>query len=291
MQALSRSVLTATKVCPHHFSRHASSAVLRPVYITASGRARPRLVKGHPLVNNPSDDLNNSHSVFMLSGIKICSRGFAKKAKEGKKDLSKKGKIEKPSVELSPEELNEVISFDKLKQQMEMTVDHLRKEYAEQLTLRTSISLFDNLSVDTPDGKFPLIQIGQIVQKNPNLLMINMAATPHYIANVKTAIMSSGMNINPQQDGTTVFLPIPKVTREHREMLAKNAKVLCEKTKEKLRNIQNNFARDLKKVKDEHSEDLIFNLQETIHATFKIYNDLAESCMKAKQQELLGGNN
>jgi len=46
---------------------------------------------------------------------------------------------------------------------MEATLEHLRKEYAEQLSLRTSVSAFDSLIVDTPDGQFPLIQIAQVI--------------------------------------------------------------------------------------------------------------------------------
>lgn len=62
-------------------------------------------------------------------------RYYSKKAKDSKKDRpSKKGRgIEKPHVELSSEELNEVVDFDKMKQQMDLALDHLKKEYAEQL--------------------------------------------------------------------------------------------------------------------------------------------------------------
>jgi ribosome recycling factor len=127
----------------------------------------------------------------------------------------------------------------------------------------------------------------QVVQKNPQLVLINMAATPQYIVHVKTAITNSGLNVNIQQDGTSLFVPIPRITREHREMLAKNAKTLCDKTKEKLRNIQNSYARDLKKAKDLYSEDLIFNLNETVLGTTKEYSDKAEKLMATKQQELL----
>ena len=31
-----------------------------------------------------------------------------------------------------------------------------------------------------------------------------------YASAVKSAIEKSGMNLNPQQDGTTLFVPVPK---------------------------------------------------------------------------------
>ena len=125
------------------------------------------------------------------------------------------------------------------------------------------------------------------MQKSPHLLIINMAATPQYLVQVKAAIASSGLNVNVQQDGTTLFVPIPRITREHRESLAKNAKTLSDKAKERLRNIQNNFARDLKKRKDDFSQDLIFSTNETILTTTRRYVEKVEEILQAKRHELL----
>ena len=50
---------------------------------------------------------------------------------------------------------------------------------------------------------------------------------------------NSGLNLNPQQDGTRIYVPIPKVTREHREKMSKGAKERCNETKEQLKKIQN----------------------------------------------------
>jgi len=117
--------------------------------------------------------------------------------------------------------------------------------------------------------------------------VINVSAAPQYSVHVKTAICTSGLNVNPQQEGTTFYIPVPRVTHEHREMLAKNAKVLCEKAKERLRHIQNNFDRELKKAKQIHSEDLIYNLHDIVLATTKTYVEKAHEIMENKQQELL----
>jgi ribosome recycling factor len=36
-----------------------------------------------------------------------------------------------------------------------------------------------------------------------------MSSFPQAIPNVLQAIQVSGMNLNPQQDGTTIFIPVP----------------------------------------------------------------------------------
>jgi len=97
------------------------------------------------------------------SDFKIQWRSFAKKAKDGKRDMSKKGHGHTVKVALSHEELSAVIDYDHMIKQMEGALEHLHKEYAEQLSLRTSLTAFDSLIVDTPDGQFPLIQIAQVI--------------------------------------------------------------------------------------------------------------------------------
>jgi len=212
----------------------------------------------------------------------------AKKEKKDKANKKDKGgkKSSQPRVEVGQEDLNRVVNYDKYKLQMQLVVDNLKREYIEQLSIRSAAGSLDRIPVETADGKFPLIQIAQIVQKNPNLMIINCTMAPQYIGDVKKAIVGSGMNLNPQQDGTSLFIPIPKVTREHRENLAKNAKMLCDKSKDKLRDTHNRYLRDLKKQKDE-SKDLIHNIQETLQGSFTDYTKEAEALMAMKQKDLL----
>lgn len=105
------------------------------------------------------------HTVFNIqhsTGFNIQWRSFAKNLKDGKRDTSKKGHGHVAKVALSAEELNAVIDYENMINQMEAALEHLRTEYAEQLSLRTSVNAFDGLTVDTPDGHFPLIQIAQV---------------------------------------------------------------------------------------------------------------------------------
>lgn len=61
------------------------------------------------------------------------------------------------------------------------------------------------------EGKeYQLQELAQIVRKNPKTIIINMAAFPQVIPAALQSIEKSGMNLNPQQDGTALFIPIPK---------------------------------------------------------------------------------
>lgn len=41
-----------------------------------------------------------------------------------------------------------------------------------------SPGVFDSVLVDTEDGSFPINQLGQVAQKSPHLVMINLSACP-----------------------------------------------------------------------------------------------------------------
>ena len=67
---------------------------------------------------------------------------------------------------------------------------------------------------------------GQITMKPPSTVVINLAANHQYVANVRDALKNSALNVNPRIDGHTIFVETPKITRELREALSKNAKVI-----------------------------------------------------------------
>ena len=209
---------------------------------------------------------------------------YAKKAGKDKKGKQVKG----AKVELSQEDIGDIIDIEQVKTTMQEVVNRLKENYIQNLNLRTSLGTFDTIIVDTDDGKFHLNQLGQIVQKNPQLLMINLGTVPQHMKAVKTALDNSGMNINAQQEGNALFIPIPKVTREHRENLVKNAKILFDKTKTQLTSLHNKHTKKVNSVKSKHSEDLIRNINNTILDIMHKYTAEAEQLMEKKQKELLG---
>lgn len=67
--------------------------------------------------------------------------------------------------------------------------------------------------------------VGQVHLKGQNNVIINLASNPQHVSAVRDALVSSSMNINPRIDGSTIYVDIPKVTRESREKMARSAKV------------------------------------------------------------------
>lgn len=67
--------------------------------------------------------------------------------------------------------------------------------------------------------------------KGQNTVIVNMSSNPQYVSHVRDCLAKSSMNLNPRIDGTTIYIETPKVTIEHREKMAKSAKVFVYKIK------------------------------------------------------------
>ena len=84
---------------------------------------------------------------------------------------------------------------------------------------------------------YPLNEIASLSKKDPKKVIIDASAFPQAATNIMTAIRDSGMNLNPQQEGLTIYVPIPKVTKEFREKLAAGAKKKLTESKDSFRKV------------------------------------------------------
>nr|SVE73826.1 EOG090X0DUK [Daphnia atkinsoni] len=212
----------------------------------------------------------------------VTSERFYSKGKE-KGDKKKKG-----PVPVNESEIGELVNVPKLKDDLQKGLDQLKSDYMKHLSLRSASGSIENLQVEFEGETYTLQEIAQIGRKGPQLLVVNLTSFPTVIKDVLKAIADSGMGLNPQQDGTTIFIPVPKVTKEYRESLAKNAKTLFQKFKDHSRDVQNKYIREVKKKEKEVSNDLAHAVQQQIHSMAELYVSEGEKVMIAKQNELLG---
>lgn len=225
---------------------------------------------------SPSYSLPN----FNRNTVSIVIRNYAKG-----KDRKKEKGVGK--VVINENEMAQLVNVDSLKKQMESPINLMKESFIKNLSLRSSAGSIESLVV-TLDGEEHMLQeLAQISRKNPKTVILNMATFPQAIPEVLKSIQNSGLNLNPQQEGTTVFLPIPKVTKEHRENLSKNAKQLFIKCRDSIKDVQNKTIKSLKR-KDGVSEDLVRNIENQLKALGDKYISEAEKILESKQKELLG---
>lgn len=223
-------------------------------------------------------DINRAE---LISPCYQFTRNYAK-GKDKKKEKSKKP----VKVEVNEEQLASVVNLEKLKNQMDKTLATMKDEFIKNLSLRSTTGAIETLKVHADGKEFELQELGQITRKNPKTIVINLLGFPQLIPQVLQTLNKSGMNLNPQQDGTTVFIPVPKITKEHRENLAKNAKALFIKCRDSVKDVQNDYIKKVKNNK-EISIDLNHQIQNQITAIGDEYISEAEKLLQVKQGELL----
>ncbi|XP_058843052.1 ribosome-recycling factor, mitochondrial-like isoform X2 [Acipenser ruthenus] len=232
--------------------------------------------KPSPCTKGNSDDLNILSVVRRLMAMALSRLGHLRPA------LSRS----LPALLRSPLEIS--VSRPGLWQKGCGQCGALPLSQSRHLATKKNKGALDHITVTTKDGKFPLNQLGQISMKSPQLILVNMTSFPEATAAASKAIRESGMNLNPEVDGTLVRVPIPKVTREHRENLAKLAKQFTNKAKESLRKVRTNAVNQAKRSKDTVSEDTIKLIEKQIQ---QMVDDVAADMDKqltTKTKELLG---
>lgn len=236
-------------------------------------------------VRSPCCGILKNTKVVILKPVEpltcITYRNYAKNKDRGK---DKKGKAK---VIVNATEMSELISVDKLKDRCMASIDKMKDDFAKNLSLRSTTGSIDSLIVKFEGKDYELQELAQIVRKNPKTIVINFSSFPQAIPDALKSIQNSGLNLNPQQDGTTLFVPVPKVTKEHREALAKNAKALYIKCRDNIKDVQNDYLKKVKKA-ESVSEDMIFSVSKQISAMCDEFQNNAKAVYEAKHEELVG---
>ncbi|MEE6504643.1 hypothetical protein FKM82_005280 [Ascaphus truei] len=183
--------------------------------------------------------------------------------------------------------VEDIVNLGEVKAEMQNVMDNLKEDFNKNLNIRTSPGAFDHITVTTKDGKFPLNQLGQISLKSPQLFLINMGSFPESAAAAMKALRESHMNLNPELDGTILRVPVPQVTREHRENLAKLAKQLANQAKDSLRRVRAGAVLEVKKSKSVVSEDTIKLVEKQIQQMADDMVAEMDKQLAAKTKELL----
>ncbi|XP_019866772.1 ribosome-recycling factor, mitochondrial [Aethina tumida] len=259
-----------------HLLKNTSKCLNKPSFIQLPSTSQNVLVRN---LNSFSREKS-----ALLCGINGSTATFTRNYAKGKDKKKEKGK---GKVQVNEQQIGELLNIETLKNQMSKSVDILKDEFVRHLSLRSTTGAFESLPVSIDGKQHTLQEIAQIVRKNPKTIIVNMATFPQHIKAVLKAIEKSGMNLNPQQEGTTLFIPIPQVTREHREGLAKNAKTLFIKCRDSVRDVQTKYVKQLKK-KDGVSQDVARSVEQQIITIADGYIKQGESLLDSKLKELIG---
>lgn len=171
---------------------------------------------------------------------------------------------------------------------MNAGLEAVRREFQNIRTGRANISILDDVHVDYYGTSTPLNQLANLSAPDAQLLLVqpyDKAA----IGDIERAIHAADLGLNPSSDGQVIRLPIPELTAERREDLAKQVSVVAEHAKTEVRQNRRDANEVVKKL--EHDKEISKDDERTAHAQVQELTDTfcarIEELAESKRKELL----
>ena len=171
---------------------------------------------------------------------------------------------------------------------MDASLELLRKELMAMRTGRASLAMLDGIKVDYYGTPTPLNQVGSLTIPDPTLITMQ-PWEPSLIGAIEKAIRSAGLDLNPQNDGKLIRVPVPQLNEERRKTLVKSAHKHAEEGRVAIRNVRRDTNDHLKKLLKDHkvSEDdekqAMAEVQKLTDHTIEQINEI----LKKKEAEIM----
>ncbi len=143
-----------------------------------------------------------------------------------------------------------------LSRRMESALEALKREFGGLRTGRASPALLEPVKVEAYGSHMPLNQVATIAV--PEARMITVQVWDRSMVNsVVAAIRDCGLGLNPQPDGQLIRVPLPILTEERRNELARAAAKYAESARIAVRGVRRDGMEQIKNWQKKHeiSED------------------------------------
>jgi ribosome recycling factor len=144
-------------------------------------------------------------------------------------------------MQSGPFDLNE------LEKRMRASLEALKRELSGLRTGRASTHLLDPVQVSVYGSKMPLNQVATVSVPEPRTISVQVWDKSNITA-VDKAIREANLGLNPIVDGALIRLPIPTLTADRRQELAKLAHKYAEHGRVAIRNVRREGMDLLKKL-------------------------------------------
>ncbi len=173
---------------------------------------------------------------------------------------------------------------------MHASLETLRKEMATIRTGRANASILDTLQVEYYGTMCPLSQVASVSVPESSMLVLQ-PFDKTAIKAIETAILKSGLGLNPGNDGNVIRLPIPPLNEERRRDLVKVVHRLAEEIKTAIRNVRRDANDQVKKLEKEKavgvSEDTAKKTSDDIQKLTDARIKEVDEAVKHKEAEIM----
>jgi ribosome recycling factor len=138
-----------------------------------------------------------------------------------------------------------------LTRRMDGALETLRRDFGGLRTGRASPALLEPVRVEAYGTEMPLTQVGTIGTPEPRMLTVQVWDRG-MVSAVEKAIRDFGLGLNPSSDGQLVRVPIPLLTEERRNELAKAAARYAEGSRVAVRGVRRDGMDQIKALEKKH---------------------------------------
>lgn len=174
------------------------------------------------------------------------------------------------------------------RQRMHASVEAVRRELAGMRTGRASVAMLDGIRVDYYGTPTPLNQVGNLSTPEPTLITIQPWEVSQ-LPVIEKAIRTSDLDLNPQNDGKVIRIPVPPLTEERRKTLVKHAHKVAEEGRVAIRNVRRDVNDHLKKQLKNHevSEDDEKQAMAEVQKATDLHIEQVNEILRKKETEIL----
>lgn len=185
-----------------------------------------------------------------------------------------------------PEQIQDII--DEAELHMDEAVKYFKKELSHVRAGEAQTSLLDGIKVDYYGSQTPLNQLANVAAPEARLLTVQ-PYDKSSLEDIEKAIMSAGLGLNPNNDGTIIRIPLPVLSEERREDLVKHIHEIAEDARISIRNRRHEANDKIEKVTESESlsEDAKFEGEEDIQKITDNHTEKVDELLEKKEEEIM----
>jgi ribosome recycling factor len=176
-----------------------------------------------------------------------------------------------------------------LTRRMDGAIETLRKEFAGLRTGRASPALLEPVRVEAYGSNQPLNQVANISVAGPGMLSVQVW-DKSVVKAAEVAIRDSGLGLNPQTEGQVIRVPLPPLTQERRNDLAKAAAKYAEAARVAVRGVRRDGMEQIKAMNTDKkapiSDDEAKRAQDDVQKLTDQYIKQVDAVLAEKEKDI-----
>ncbi len=184
--------------------------------------------------------------------------------------------------------MDSMSTTEQVKQQMEQTLEAVRREFSTVRTGKANVAILDTVRVEAYGSSLPLNQVATVSTPESSLIVVQ-PFDASLIGEVEKGILQADLGLNPSNDGQIVRVPVPPLNEERRKEYVRVLNRMAEEGRVSLRHARREGNDEVKaKIKEgELSDDEGRRNLDEIQKLTDRFTKAIDELLEAKEGEVM----